>query len=176
MKGGSALTSDSWDLLNGSGRVLRSEQAMTDTLTPKERSERMSRIRGSNTKPELNLRRHLHTLGFRFRLHRRDLPGCPDIVLPRFLAAIFVQGCFRHRHDGCSIASLPKTNRQFWMAKFRKNVERDRRNQSKLRKAGWHVYVVWECQLNSNQKARKSAERLSRRLTSLMGATSRSEV
>lgn len=106
----------------------------------------MSRIRGSNTAPELRVRKILHALGLRFRLHRRDLPGTPDIVLPRFHTVIFVHGCFWHRHGGCSRASTPGSNVERWRRKFARNTARDDEARSALEAAGWRVEVVWECQ------------------------------
>lgn len=108
----------------------------------------MSGIKGKNTKPELRLRQTLHASGFRFRLHRRDLPGTPDIVLPRHRVAIFVNGCFWHRHKGCRFATIPATRAEFWEEKFRKNVARDQRNLASLGGRGWRVAVVWECALS----------------------------
>jgi DNA mismatch endonuclease (patch repair protein) len=107
----------------------------------------MRRVRGKDTTPEMAVRSLLHRLGFRFRLHRKDLPGKPDIVLPKHKAAIFVHGCFWHRHAGCSRASTPATRQEYWLPKFRRTVERDKRNQDKLRRAGWNVIVVWECEI-----------------------------
>jgi DNA mismatch endonuclease (patch repair protein) len=106
----------------------------------------MARIKGKNTKPELIVRRVLHALGYRFRLHRGDLPGRPDIVLPKYRTAIFVHGCFWHRHSECSKASMPKTRTEFWQDKFAMNVARDQRNVEALKAAGWHVLIVWECE------------------------------
>ena len=111
-----------------------------------ERSRLMARIKGKNTKPELIVRRVLHALGYRFRLHRGDLPGRPDIVLPKYRTAIFVHGCFWHRHSECSKASMPKTRTEFWQDKFAMNVARDQRNVEALKAAGWHVLIVWECE------------------------------
>lgn len=110
-----------------------------------ERSAMMRAVRGKDTKPELAVRQTLHRLGFRFRLHRKDLPGRPDIVLPRHRLAIFVHGCFWHRHAGCKRASSPKTRSEFWNAKFEANVARDDRVQCALQDAGWKVLIVWEC-------------------------------
>jgi DNA mismatch endonuclease (patch repair protein) len=123
---------------------------MVDTISPKRRSWNMSRIRGKNTKPELVLRSLLHRAGFRFRLHSKDLPGRPDIVLPRYRTAIFVHGCFWHRHDGCRNATMPSTRQEFWSEKLGKNVERDTRNRAALDALGWKVCVVWECELQSD--------------------------
>ena len=121
----------------------------------------MSRIRGKHTLPEIAVRSMLHRQGYRFRLHRRDLPGNPDIVLPKYGTAIFVQGCFWHRHTGCKFAYTPRSNRAFWLAKFRKNVARDGLNSARLRALGWRVLYVWECETRQLGK-------LSTRLTRLL--------
>ena len=120
---------------------------MVDFLTPAQRSERMSRIRGKDSQPELALRRVLHRLGLRYRLHAKELPGKPDLVFPRYKTVVFVHGCFWHRHEGCKIATTPKSNTPFWVEKFDKNVVRDSRVATTLRDLGWHVFVVWECEL-----------------------------
>jgi DNA mismatch endonuclease (patch repair protein) len=118
-----------------------------DTLAPKERSERMSRVRGKDTKPELIVRRLLHGLGYRYRLHARDLPGKPDIVFRGRSKAIYVHGCFWHRHPdpACKLARLPKTRQDFWVPKLEGNRQRDIENQRRLTEMGWEVLVVWEC-------------------------------
>ena len=121
-----------------------------DTLTPEQRSATMSRIRSKDTKPEMVVRRHLHALGFRYRLHVSKLPGRPDIVLPKWRTVIFVNGCFWHRHEGCKIATMPKSNVEFWTAKFQRNVERDTKGQAALKAAGWKVIVIWECELKKH--------------------------
>ena len=118
---------------------------MTDTVPPEKRSEIMSRIRSTNTKPEMVVRKMLHAAGYRYRLHRKDLPGKPDIVLPKYQAVIFVNGCFWHHHEGCRIAATPKSNAEFWLSKLSKNVERDQKNSERLRSDGWRVLVIWEC-------------------------------
>lgn len=125
-----------------------------DTLSPIERSERMSRIRSKDTGPEVTVRRMLHRRGYRFRLHRRDLPGRPDIVLPKYQSVIFVHGCFWHRHpdSNCRLARFPKSRRDFWEPKFTANQERDFRNQIKLQESGWRVLVVWECELSNKEQ------------------------
>jgi DNA mismatch endonuclease (patch repair protein) len=119
---------------------------MIDVLTPEQRSFNMSRIRGRDTKPELHLRRGLHARGFRFRLHRRDLPGRPDIVFPSRHAAIFVHGCFWHGHD-CPMCRLPATRPAFWRAKIEKNRARDQKAVGALTTSGWRTLIVWECAL-----------------------------
>lgn len=119
---------------------------MTDIVDSQKRSEMMSRIRDRDTKPELVVRQIAHRLGFRFRLHRKDLPGCPDIVFPRYRAVIQVHGCFWHRHPHCRYAYTPKTRVRFWQDKFESNVVRDRRNETALKELGWRVLVIWECE------------------------------
>lgn len=120
---------------------------MTDILTRKQRSKNMSKVRSQDTKPEWILRCGLHKLGFRFRLRDKGLPGSPDLVFPKHRAVVFVHGCYWHRHVRCKDASTPKTNVSFWNKKFAENVERDRKNKQMLRRLGWRVRVVWECQL-----------------------------
>lgn len=127
-----------------------------------ERSELMRRVRQRDTKPETAVRRLLHKLGYRFRLHRRDLPGTPDIVLPSRRKVILVHGCFWHRHPGCSAASEPRTRAEFWAGKFRDNVARDRRNEAALGALGWTVLTVWSCEL-------KDIEGLTQRLEAFLG-------
>lgn len=125
---------------------------MVDFLTPAQRSERMSKIKGRNTRPEILLRQLLHGTGLRYRLHRSELPGKPDLVFPRYKAVVFVHGCFWHRHTGCKIASTPKSNTEFWIQKFKRNVERDAKSVAALENAGWRVFIVWECELSSKNK------------------------
>lgn len=134
-----------------------------DRLTRERRSWNMSRIKGKDTKPEVLVRSVLHQLGFRFRLHRSDLPGKPDITLPKHRTVIFVHGCFWHRHSGCRLAYTPKSNEAFWSEKLASNVKRDKRNQSALRKLGWSVLIVWECQTQDRNRLQK---RLLARLSS----------
>ena len=121
-----------------------------DQLSPERRSWNMSRIKGRDTRPEIRLRSMLHRSGLRFRLHRKDLPGRPDIVLPRFRTVIFVHGCFWHRHPGCKGSTTPATRREFWENKFEKNVARDAKIQADLEAAGWRIQVVWECELKKD--------------------------
>ena len=110
------------------------------------RSALMSRIRGKDTRPEMVVRRLAHAMGYRFRLHRRDLPGSPDLVFPRRKAVVFVHGCFWHRHPSCRMASTPKTRAEFWADKFARNVVRDAAATTALEAAGWRVLTVWECE------------------------------
>jgi DNA mismatch endonuclease (patch repair protein) len=114
----------------------------------------MKGIRSKDTQPEMIVRKYLHAQGFRYRLHTRKLPGSPDLVLPRYRVAIFVHGCFWHRHDGCKYATTPANNAERWKSKFDGNVERDARKESLLRAAGWRVMVVWECELRRAPEAR----------------------
>jgi DNA mismatch endonuclease, patch repair protein len=120
----------------------------------------MSRIRGSDTGPEQGVRSLLHRMGFRFSLRPRDLPGRPDIVLPKWQAAIFVHGCFWHQHKGCHNCAMPKTRSDFWSNKLRGNVERDRLVVRRLRKLGWRVLVVWECELEETERLRNKLQRM----------------
>lgn len=117
-----------------------------DTLTAEQRSSNMARIGPRDTAPELAVRCALHRMGYRFRLHRPDLPGKPDIVLPRHRTVFLVHGCFWHRHPGCRFAYTPSSRIEFWQEKFRNNVIRDRRVQRELEKQGWKVRTVWECE------------------------------
>lgn len=121
---------------------------MTDIVNSKRRSEMMARVRGRDTAPELAVRRIAHRMGFRFRLHRKGLPGRPDLVFPRHRVVVFVHGCFWHRHEGCRYASTPKSRVAFWTEKFTANVARDARQQAALRALGWQVLVIWECESN----------------------------
>lgn len=123
---------------------------MTDIVDGETRSRMMASIRGKNTKPELRVRHGLHRLGLRYRLHYRGLPGRPDLVLPRFRVALFVHGCYWHRHAGCRFASRPVQNAEWWNQKFAANVARDQRQIEALQKAGWRVLVIWECALRTD--------------------------
>ena len=118
-----------------------------DRLTRQHRSWNMSRIRGKDTTPEILVRSALHRMGFRFRLHKRDLPGRPDIVLARYRTAVFVHGCFWHRHPGCTKAYTPKSRIRFWQSKFDQNIKRDAVVRDQLERLGWNVVVVWECEV-----------------------------
>lgn len=129
-----------------------------DPLTPAERSERMSRIRNVNTKPELNVRRLIHAMGYRYRLHACDLPGTPDLVFRPRKKVIFIHGCFWHQH-GCRQYRQPCTNSSFWEPKLAKNKERDAKVRSELRKLGWGVMAIWECQVKKEAKLRSRIKR-----------------
>ena len=126
---------------------------MTDVHSPAQRSKNMAAIRCANTKPEIQVRRLLHDSGYRFRLHRRDLPGRPDIVLPRYKAAIFVNGCFWHMHD-CEWFRMPRTRPEFWREKLLSNRRRDQQNLADLQATNWRVAVVWECSLRNGSEGR----------------------
>jgi len=119
-----------------------------DTLTPAERSRRMSLVRGKDTKPELLVRRLVHGMGYRYRLHARDLPGNPDMVFPSKGKVLFVHGCFWHRHGTCKNTRWPKSKLDFWRPKLEQNQLRDKVNRKRLSRLGWRVLIVWECQLS----------------------------
>ena len=125
---------------------------MVDTVSPEIRSRIMAQVKSKDTKPEMTVRRLLHGLGYRYRLHRRDLPGRPDLVFPSRSKVVFVNGCFWHRHSGCVRATVPATNGEFWSEKFERNRNRDRRNYALLADRGWEVMVVWECELQDLPK------------------------
>ena len=125
-----------------------------DTVDTKTRSRIMRSVRSKNTYPELAVRRAAHAMGYRFRLHRRDLPGQPDLVFPRHKSVIFINGCFWHAHKGCPKGTVPATNREFWMTKLERNSERDRKNQEALADIGWRVLVIWECETRDPRKIR----------------------
>jgi DNA mismatch endonuclease (patch repair protein) len=122
---------------------------MTDTLTRQERSERMSRIRGKGSASEMRLRRLIHSMGYRYRLHIKNLPGTPDLVFPSRKAVIFMHGCFWHRHQGCQLARIPKSRVAFWTEKLETNKRRDEANTRRLKELGWRVLVIWECQMKA---------------------------
>lgn len=130
---------------------------MADTLTRVERSERMGRIQNKDTKPEMRIRKIVHGMGYRYRLHKANLPGKPDLVFAGRRKVIFVHGCFWHRHpdSACSLARLPKSRLDFWVPKLEANRQRDQVNSRALEQAGWDVLTIWECQLR-NEKELKS--------------------
>lgn len=136
---------------------------LLDIFDPKLRSAIMARVRSRNTRPELIVRTYLHRHGLRFRIDRTGLPGSPDVVLPARRTVVFVHGCFWHRHESCSRATMPKTRRGFWSEKFDRNVARDAAAAAALRKLGWHVEVIWECQVKDERRMWRLATRIARR-------------
>ncbi|KIX14534.1 very short patch repair endonuclease [Dethiosulfatarculus sandiegensis] len=119
---------------------------MADNLTQKQRKLTMQRVKSKDTSPEMKVRRLIHGMGYRYRLHCKELPGKPDLVFPRLKKIIFVHGCFWHRHNGCKYAKIPQTNQDYWLPKLAGNETRDLTNQKKLCDLGWSVLIVWECQ------------------------------
>ncbi|KTE36430.1 hypothetical protein ATE62_14640 [Sphingopyxis sp. HIX] len=128
------------------------------SMEPEAKRRLMARFRSQDTKPEIAVRRLLHRLGYRFRIHVGRLPGKPDIALPKYRTAIFVHGCFWHRHAGCKVATVPKTRQDFWQAKFEGNIQRDRRNASELEAMGWQVIIVWECETRDIDRVAEALE------------------
>jgi len=126
-------------------------QIAMDNLSPRERSAQMAKVRSKNTKPEMTVRKLIYSLGYRYRLHRKELPGKPDIVFVSRKKVIFVNGCFWHGHH-CSLGRIPKSRVDFWVNKINGNNKRDKTNIRKLKRLGWKVLVLWECQLKSNEK------------------------
>lgn len=124
---------------------------MVDHISPARRSQNMRAVKAKNTSPEKRVRSVAHSLGLRFRLHRSDLPGSPDLLFPRRRTALFVHGCFWHRHEACPKATTPKTNTDYWNRKFKRNVERDRENEKKLEEYGWKVLIIWECETKTRE-------------------------
>lgn len=139
---------------------------MVDIVAPAVRSRMMGSIRAKNTSPEKLVRKMLFSAGFRFRLHRRDLPGSPDIVLAKYRIAIFVHGCFWHSHEHCRYFRLPASNTEFWAQKLRKNVQRDKLNRDALVRAGWRVFVIWECATRQPQGESSLRDALSYQINS----------
>ena len=133
---------------------------MADRISPEHRSWNMSRISGKNTRPEKSVRSILHRMGLRFRIHRKDLPGKPDIVLTKFRTVVFVHGCFWHQHKRCKYANIPKTRTDFWKEKFYENKKRDLYNVRKLKKDNWKVLTVWECELHEVHKLENRLKKL----------------
>lgn len=125
---------------------------MVDVHCPEVRSFNMSRIKSKNTKPEIIVRKYLHSKGMRFRLHSSKLPGKPDIVLPKYNTVVQVRGCFWHKHEGCKYFVIPKTRTEWWKDKINKNSLKDKENKKKLKKMGWETIVVWECELKGKKK------------------------
>jgi len=127
-------------------KVSVKEGFQTSNDETEQRSKNMAAIKSRDTKPEILTRRLLHALGYRFRLHLKDLPGCPDVVLPKYKTVIFINGCFWHQHNGCKFSSMPKSNQDYWQKKLNNNTIRDEINIAKLITLGWNVIVVWECE------------------------------
>jgi len=146
----------------------KQRNAARKPLSSDARSRIMRAIRGRDTSPEKRVRSTFHSAGLRFRLHPASLPGRPDIVLPKYRAVVFVNGCFWHQHQGCESATRPKVNQQYWLPKLRRTIARDKRNIKDLRASGWRVYVVWECEANERRIGRLAAQikrRVARRFT-----------
>lgn len=133
---------------------------MSDVVRPEVRSRMMAGIKGKNTRPEIQVRKLLFAAGYRFRLHRRDLPGTPDIVMPGKRIAIFVHGCFWHGHQGCKLAKIPSTRTDFWAAKIKANIMRDQVAIDQLLQGGWRVLVVWECAVREKNSSTELMNRI----------------
>jgi len=131
-----------------------------DFMTPKQRSQAMSRVRGKNTKPEKLVRSYLHSQGFRFRINNPKLPGKPDIVLKKYNVVIFVHGCFWHHHKGCKKSKMPETRKEFWENKIGNTVKRDKRNISELKKLGWRIGIIWECAIKNKEDLSSSCAKV----------------
>jgi DNA mismatch endonuclease (patch repair protein) len=123
-----------------------------DRISPKRRSKNMRKIKSKNMAPEVNVRRMVHGLGYRFRLHRKDLPGKPDLVFPSRHKVIFVHGCFWHQHTGCREGRVPGSNTGYWKPKLTRNVERDMENLAQLKSVGWKALVIWECEIKNSKR------------------------
>lgn len=136
-------------------------------MTPEQRHRCMAAIRGKDTKPEMTVRRYLHSHGFRYGLHNRKLPGSPDLVFRQFKTVLFIHGCFWHGHEGCRYYRLPQTNVEFWEGKIKRNRERDEASRAALEKKGWNVLTIWECDLKDKARRETTLEGLLRRLTDL---------
>lgn len=146
---------------------------MADVLNPEQRHRCMSNIKGKDTKPEMIVRRHIHACGYRYGLHNSKLPGKPDIVLRRLKTVIFIHGCFWHGHAGCKYFRLPSTRTEFWENKINTNIERDKRNIEELERQGWHVIVIWECNLKSKDIREETLHKLIQELTDISNGTYR---
>lgn len=129
-----------------------------DVFTPEQRSAVMRAVKGADTRPEMAIRRMVHAMGYRYGLHRKDLPGSPDLVFRRFKKVIFVHGCFWHQH-GCASSRMPSSRKEYWGRKLAANVQRDRRNRAALRKKGWKVLTVWECELRDAERVQAKLRR-----------------
>lgn len=125
---------------------------MSDVLTKEQRHRCMSNVKSKNTKPEIMVRKFLFSNGYRYRVNRKDLPGKPDIVLPKYRTVVFINGCFWHGHQNCKYATIPASNHEFWLTKITGNVERDKQTREKLSQMGWSVIDIWQCQLKPSEK------------------------
>lgn len=143
---------------------------MADVMTPKQRSRCMAAVKGKDTKPEMIVRKYLFSSGMRFRVQVRKLPGTPDIVLPKYKTAIFVNGCFWHRHEGCKYFRLPKSNVEFWKEKIERNIERDKESMQALFDLGWKVVRVWECELRNKANREETLNKIYTSITSPNGS------
>lgn len=128
---------------------------MSDVLTKEQRHHCMSNVKSKNTKPEILVRKFLFSHGYRYRVNRKDLPGKPDIVLPKYKTVVFINGCFWHGHKNCKYATIPESNREFWLTKITGNVKRDKQTREKLISMGWCVIDIWQCQLKAKEKQKK---------------------
>lgn len=137
---------------------------MADIKTKEERSQNMAAIRSKDTKPEMLVRRFLHSAGFRYRLHDRKLPGCPDLVFPSLRTVIFIHGCFWHGHENCRYFRLPKSNEEFWRNKISRNIDRDAEARAELKKQYWNVIVIWECDLKNRSRREEILEEIAKEL------------
>lgn len=133
---------------------------MTDTMTPEQRHRCMAAIKGKDTKPEMLVRKYLHSLGYRYGLHNKKLPGSPDLVLRKYKTVIFIHGCFWHGHEGCKYYRLPKTNEEFWQEKITRNRQRDQEAVRQLKEKGWNVIIIWECELKDRAKREETLSNL----------------
>ena len=145
--------------MNGTNNCKISGRGMNDTCSARKRSDIMSRISGKDTKPEAIVRKYLFSEGFRYRKHVSNLPGKPDLVLPRYKTVVFVHGCYWHGHD-CPRGKLPATNTDFWREKITRNRQRDLQNYHELAKAGWQVLIIWQCEINNKQKERQKMDQV----------------
>ncbi len=137
---------------------------MADVHTPEQRSYNMSRIKSGNTKPEMLVRKYLHALGYRYKLHDKTLPGKPDLVLPKYRTVIFIHGCFWHGHENCKYYVVPKTKTDWWLAKINGNILNDTKAAKALKKDGWKIITIWECDLKP-KKVEKTLLRLEKKLS-----------
>ena len=143
-------------------RVLTEEYCMADVHSTEVRSYNMSRITSKNTRPELLVRKYLFSLGLRYRLHNKNMPGKPDLTLAKYKTVVFVNGCFWHGHKGCKHFTMPKSNIEYWKTKIERNIVRDQKNKSSLENAGWNVEIIWECELQPAKIQRTIARLLQR--------------